>query len=210
MDVRSPFRPLASIPEPQLTITQSVSTYSVASLAWLASQAVPLIIWPSLVTTLLRVDGAAQGPQYGVAHVSLEQYFARSLGLSQLALGSLLLVLSGTLPLDSMADGTAHPPIAPPPSSFLPLQLPRLAGCSDPLSFPTQPPAPTTRPPRPPTRAPPSSSRRSTTPRQRRTRTRATTRRAASWATCLGAWARASWPCSGCGCSCLRGPATGG
>ncbi|KAG7292943.1 hypothetical protein NEMBOFW57_002988 [Staphylotrichum longicolle] len=82
----------------------SVSTYSVASLAWLASQAVPLIIWPSLVTTLLRVDGAAQGPQYGVAHVSLEQYFARSLGLSQLALGSLLLVLSGTLPLDSMAD----------------------------------------------------------------------------------------------------------
>lgn len=84
---------------------QSVSTYSVASLAWLATQAIPLIIWPSLISTLLQVDSPPQqGAQYGAAYGSLEQYFARSLGLAQLALGSLLLILSGALPLDSVAD----------------------------------------------------------------------------------------------------------
>ncbi|EAQ93169.1 predicted protein [Chaetomium globosum CBS 148.51] len=83
----------------------SVSTYSVASLAWLATQAIPLIIWPSLISTLLQVDSPPQqGAQYGAAYGSLEQYFARSLGLAQLALGSLLLILSGALPLDSVAD----------------------------------------------------------------------------------------------------------
>ncbi|KAL2199349.1 hypothetical protein P885DRAFT_75768 [Corynascus similis CBS 632.67] len=82
----------------------SVSTYSVASLAWLATQAMPLIIWPSLVSTLLQVDGPAYGAQYSAANASLEKYFARSLGLSQIALGGLLLVLSGALPLDSTAN----------------------------------------------------------------------------------------------------------
>ncbi|KAK4040046.1 hypothetical protein C8A01DRAFT_35918 [Parachaetomium inaequale] len=94
----------------------SVSTYSVASLAWLATQAVPLIIWPSLISTLLQVDGPPpQGPQYGAANASLEQYFARSLGLAQLALGALLLVLSGALPLNSAAD--APDTSAPTPSA---------------------------------------------------------------------------------------------
>ncbi|AEO53605.1 hypothetical protein MYCTH_2087774 [Thermothelomyces thermophilus ATCC 42464] len=92
----------------------SVSTYSAASLAWLAIQATTLIVWPSLISTLLRADGPAQGAPYGVANsnASLEQYFARSLGLAQLALGSLLLVLSGALPLDSPAnppDNTSNP-----------------------------------------------------------------------------------------------------
>ncbi len=91
----------------RLTTTQSVSAYSAASLAWLAVQAVPLIIWPSLVTTLLRVN--THGSQYATADPSLEQYFARSLGLAQLALGSLLLVLSGALPLDSVADSKPSP-----------------------------------------------------------------------------------------------------
>ncbi|KAL2180481.1 uncharacterized protein P884DRAFT_327416 [Thermothelomyces heterothallicus CBS 202.75] len=82
----------------------SVSTYSAASLAWLAIQATTLIVWPSLISTLLQADGPAQGTPYGVANPSLEQYFARSLGLAQLALASLLLVLSGALPLDSPAN----------------------------------------------------------------------------------------------------------
>ncbi|KAK3300498.1 uncharacterized protein B0H64DRAFT_16763 [Chaetomium fimeti] len=90
----------------------SVSTYSVASLAWLTTQAVPLIIWPSLISTLLQVDGPAQGGEYCAAYSSLEQYFSRSLGLAQLALGSLLLILSGALPLDSTA-GQAPDPSAP-------------------------------------------------------------------------------------------------
>ncbi|KAH6853883.1 hypothetical protein B0I37DRAFT_349281 [Chaetomium sp. MPI-CAGE-AT-0009] len=91
----------------------SVSTYSFASLAWLGIQAVPLIIWPSLISTLLQVDGPPQGAQYGAAYSSLEQYFARSLGLAQLALGSLLLVLSGALPLDSTPSQATPDPSAP-------------------------------------------------------------------------------------------------
>jgi hypothetical protein len=145
---------------------------------------VPLIIWPSLVSTLLRVDS----PQYaGVANASLEQYFARSLGLSQLALAGLLLVLSGALPLDSIVEGPLppHPPLfhAPP--------------------HPNTPQQPTPPPPPPPPR-PPSSSRPSTTPPPPRTPTRATTPRAASWPTCSGAWAAACWRRLGCGCSYLR------
>lgn len=69
----------------------------------------PLIIWPSLVSTLLQVDGPAYGAQYSAANASLEKYFARSLGLSQIALGGLLLVLSGALPLDSTANGWSFP-----------------------------------------------------------------------------------------------------
>jgi hypothetical protein len=70
---------------------------------------VPLIVWPSLVSTLLRSDSPQQpGIQYSPANAALEQYFARSLGLSQLALGGLLLVLSGVLPLDSAIEGTPH------------------------------------------------------------------------------------------------------
>ncbi|KAK4150742.1 hypothetical protein C8A00DRAFT_36639 [Chaetomidium leptoderma] len=95
----------------------SVSTYSVASLAWLAAQAVPLIIWPSLVSTLLRVDGLPQGPEYSVANASLEQYFARSLGLAQLAIGGLLLVMSGALPLDSISETPGTTAAAPTPSA---------------------------------------------------------------------------------------------
>lgn len=61
----------------------------------------PLIIWPSLISTLLQIDSPSRGSsEYSgshYAHGSLEQYFARSLGLAQLALAALLLVLSGVL-----------------------------------------------------------------------------------------------------------------
>ncbi|KAK4132414.1 hypothetical protein BT67DRAFT_463801 [Trichocladium antarcticum] len=89
----------------------SVSTYSTASLAWLSTQALPLIIWPSLISTLLRADGPTR---YAATDPSLEQYFARSLGLAQLALGLLLLVLSGALPLNAIAD-TPSTTDSPPP-----------------------------------------------------------------------------------------------
>ncbi|KAK4241591.1 hypothetical protein C8A03DRAFT_30316 [Achaetomium macrosporum] len=96
----------------------SVSNYSLASLAWLSAQAVPLIVWPSLVSTLLRADSPQHpGIQYSPANAVLEQYFARSLGLTQLALGGLLLVLSGVLPLDSMADAPEDAAAGPTPSA---------------------------------------------------------------------------------------------
>ncbi|KAL2023242.1 hypothetical protein VTK56DRAFT_3365 [Thermocarpiscus australiensis] len=88
---------------------EAVSRYSLASLAWLSIQALPLITWPSLISTLLSVDAPHQRPQYGASNLALEQYFARSLGLSQLALGLLLLVLSGVLPLDSTVENTDTP-----------------------------------------------------------------------------------------------------
>ena len=41
---------------------------------------------------------------------ALEVYFARSLGLALLALGLIIVVLSGALPLTSAADGSVLPP----------------------------------------------------------------------------------------------------
>ncbi|KAK4128682.1 hypothetical protein N657DRAFT_639173 [Parathielavia appendiculata] len=95
----------------------AVSTYSVASLSWLTIQAVPLIIWPSLISTLLRIDSASQSAHYGVTNASLEQYFARSLGLAQLAFAGLLLIQSGTLPLDSVVEGPEIPSSPTPTAS---------------------------------------------------------------------------------------------
>ncbi|KAK4105600.1 hypothetical protein N658DRAFT_125516 [Parathielavia hyrcaniae] len=95
----------------------AVSTYSVASLAWLAIQALPLIIWPSLISTLLRIDFASQGAQYGGTHAALEQYFARSLGLAQLALAGLLLVQSGALPLNSIVEEGSESTSPPAPAA---------------------------------------------------------------------------------------------
>ncbi|KAF4124009.1 hypothetical protein GMORB2_5725 [Geosmithia morbida] len=59
-------------------------------------QALPLIIWPSSIASLLREDQA---------HVSsLEEYLARSLGFALLALGLVVVLLSGAVPLGSEVD----------------------------------------------------------------------------------------------------------
>ncbi|KAK4193307.1 hypothetical protein QBC35DRAFT_481180 [Podospora australis] len=79
----------------------AVSAYSVSSLAWFGAQAVPLILWPSFISTLLTPNTLHQ--QY-VPASAVEQYFARSLGFTQLTVGALLLILSGTLHLDSIVD----------------------------------------------------------------------------------------------------------
>ncbi|KAK0618255.1 hypothetical protein B0T17DRAFT_537355 [Bombardia bombarda] len=85
----------------------SVSAYSFASLAWLSTQAVPLIVWPSFISSML-----AEGYHHNGAVVTpinaVEQYFARSLGFSQLAVGLLLVVLSGALPLTSLTETPAN------------------------------------------------------------------------------------------------------
>ncbi|KAG9253267.1 uncharacterized protein F5Z01DRAFT_658343 [Emericellopsis atlantica] len=75
----------------------TVSTYSFGNLAWLSTQAVPLIIWPSSIGALLRVEDATSS--------SLEAYFARSLGFALLALGLIVVLLSGAVPLGSEVDG---------------------------------------------------------------------------------------------------------
>ncbi|KAG8165294.1 hypothetical protein KVR01_005569 [Diaporthe batatas] len=76
-----------------------VSTYSFATLAWLTVQAVPLIVWPTFIASLLT-------PNYEHAN-PVEQYFARSLGFSQLTLGLVVVCLTGAVPLGSLADTPA-------------------------------------------------------------------------------------------------------
>lgn len=78
----------------------AVSTYSFGNLAWLSSQALPLILWPSFIGSLLRSDEAHASP--------VEEYFARSLGFALLALGLIIVLLSGAVPLGSEVDAPAN------------------------------------------------------------------------------------------------------
>lgn len=74
----------------------AISTYSVGNLCWLSIQAFPLIVWPSFICSLLRVDESQSSV--------LEEYLARSLGFALLALALTVLLVSGTLPLGSSLD----------------------------------------------------------------------------------------------------------
>ncbi|KAJ4421636.1 hypothetical protein N0V82_003637 [Gnomoniopsis sp. IMI 355080] len=74
----------------------AVSTYSWATLAWLSAQAMPLITWPTFISSLLT-------PDYQHADFT-EQYFARSLGFAQLTLGLVVVCLTGAIPLTSLVD----------------------------------------------------------------------------------------------------------
>lgn len=51
MDVRTPNSP----PKPgqEANLPKSVSAYSYATLAWFATQGIPLIVWPSFISSLL-------------------------------------------------------------------------------------------------------------------------------------------------------------
>jgi hypothetical protein len=69
------------------------AAYSVANLGWLSTQAVPLIIWPSFICSVLRTEYQPTN--------DIESYFARALGFALLTLGLTVVVLSGVLPLDT-------------------------------------------------------------------------------------------------------------
>jgi len=71
-----------------------VAAYSWANLAWCTAQAIPLIIWPSLIASILGTG------EYHHA-TATESYFARSLGFAILTLGLLTISLSGIIPLGS-------------------------------------------------------------------------------------------------------------
>ncbi|KAH8170226.1 hypothetical protein LIA77_10770 [Sarocladium implicatum] len=74
----------------------TISAFSFGNLAWLSSQALPLILWPSFVASLLRTE---QAPT-----TDLEIYFARALGFAILSLGLITVLLSGAIPLGSSID----------------------------------------------------------------------------------------------------------
>ncbi len=104
-------------PTPSL---QVIGVYSLASLGWLSAQALPLIVWPSFVASLLATDMqlARMFLLYGTVSLVLHMltprppaatlYFARALGLAQLGLALHGLMLSGLLPLGD-SSSTASP-----------------------------------------------------------------------------------------------------
>uniref|UniRef100_A0A098D0H3 Uncharacterized protein n=1 Tax=Gibberella zeae (strain ATCC MYA-4620 / CBS 123657 / FGSC 9075 / NRRL 31084 / PH-1) TaxID=229533 RepID=A0A098D0H3_GIBZE len=62
----------------------------------MATQGLPLVIWPNFIGSILRSENDPSSP--------LETYFGRSLGLALLALGLMVVVLSGALPLGTTSD----------------------------------------------------------------------------------------------------------
>jgi hypothetical protein len=78
---------------------QAVASYSFATCGWHLLQALPLIVWPQAINGLLTMD--SEVPHSSTA---VEVYFARSLGFALAGLGLVTVVLSGSLPLGSMAD----------------------------------------------------------------------------------------------------------
>ncbi|EGO52607.1 hypothetical protein NEUTE1DRAFT_142486 [Neurospora tetrasperma FGSC 2508] len=85
----------------------SISTYAFASLGWLSLQAVPLIVWPTFISSMLTENG---GHAHAPAVVNVvETYFARYLGFSQLTIGLLIVTLSGALPLTTNVTSPNDP-----------------------------------------------------------------------------------------------------
>ncbi|KAI1755107.1 hypothetical protein F4782DRAFT_433826 [Xylaria castorea] len=84
----------------------AISAYSFASCGWNVLQAAPLIIGPQAIIGLLTLPGD-EVPQ---AAGDLEYYLARSLGFSLLFLGLVTVVLTGSVPVGSVADSTRDAP----------------------------------------------------------------------------------------------------
>ncbi|TVY73469.1 hypothetical protein LSUE1_G005128 [Lachnellula suecica] len=72
--------------------------YSYGTAGWLALQAAPLIVSPTIILTMLS-------PEVREAS-ALEEYFSRSLGLTLLTLGIMVVLLTGSVPLTSSLSDT--------------------------------------------------------------------------------------------------------
>lgn len=84
--------------------------YTYGSAGWLALQALPLLLSPSLIITLLSKEGRNA--------TILEIYFCRSLALTLLAIALLMFLLTGSIPLtsslaESSSDSSPEDPKAP-------------------------------------------------------------------------------------------------
>ncbi|WZH40025.1 uncharacterized protein QYS62_000952 [Fusarium acuminatum] len=93
----------------------AIASYSYGNIAWLSTQALPLILFPSFVGSLLKPEAQAS--------TALETYFGRSLGFALLALGLTIVVLSGALPLDSTSKGNHFLSYVLPLSHYLTSQI---------------------------------------------------------------------------------------
>ncbi|RDW66269.1 hypothetical protein BP6252_09904 [Coleophoma cylindrospora] len=72
--------------------------YTYGTFSWMALQAAPLIISPTIIITLLSPE--VREP------TALEEYFSRALGMSLLALGIIIVLLTGSVPLTSSISDT--------------------------------------------------------------------------------------------------------
>ncbi|RDL42277.1 Uncharacterized protein BP5553_02256 [Venustampulla echinocandica] len=73
-------------------------SYTYGTAGWLALQAAPLILSPKIVIALLSPEVRDSTP--------LEEYFSRSLGMALLALGVMVVLLTGSVPLTSTFSDT--------------------------------------------------------------------------------------------------------
>ncbi|KAI9684074.1 MAG: hypothetical protein M1820_010903 [Bogoriella megaspora] len=101
--------------------------YTYGSAAWLALQAVPLILTPRIIITmsssevreatgtvpLLKIlrtimkKGSVKTISPPSGFYPLETYFGRSLGITQLTLATLTVLLTGSIPLSTASSGAA-------------------------------------------------------------------------------------------------------
>ncbi|KAI1119675.1 hypothetical protein F5Y14DRAFT_396140 [Nemania sp. NC0429] len=86
----------------------STSAYSFASCAWNTLQAMPLIVAPQAIISLLTIGDDPQAP--GTTPSGVEPYLARSLGLALLVLGLVTVVLTGSVPVGSSLDSARDAP----------------------------------------------------------------------------------------------------
>ncbi|KAI9644937.1 hypothetical protein NHQ30_006971 [Ciborinia camelliae] len=73
-------------------------SYTYGTGAWLALQALPLIISPTLIIMMLSPEVREATP--------IEEYFSRSLGMALLTLGIMVVLLTGSVPLTSSISDT--------------------------------------------------------------------------------------------------------
>jgi len=83
-------------------------SYTFGTAGWLAIQALPLIVSPTIIITLLSPD--VREPTL------LEEYFSRSLGMTLLALGVMVILLTGSVPLTSSLSDTTNAGVTTDPS----------------------------------------------------------------------------------------------
>ncbi|PGH00488.1 hypothetical protein AJ80_09179 [Polytolypa hystricis UAMH7299] len=76
-------------------------SYTYGTAAWLTLQAMPLIAMPKVIITMLLEETRPSSP--------LEIFFARSYGLSLLALSLVTIVLTGSIPLTSSYTMSPEP-----------------------------------------------------------------------------------------------------
>jgi hypothetical protein len=102
----------------KLTASQGFQAYSYGTAGWLALQAIPLMISPAIINTILspevrQLSCKAQLRSISIIvvtnHLALEEYFSRYLGITLLTLALLCVLLTGSFPLTSSSSDRTSP-----------------------------------------------------------------------------------------------------